>query len=280
MPIEREKLRTWVYDSLVQPPQRLGTSAVNLQLSDIESWVKHKAQEEGLLLRQNPLQSGVNLEKGDEDAIRECIWSLVIQGIVVPGSSNQGSYGSNLPWLQVTGWGRTCLQSGEYVPYDTGLYLGRLRSQIPELHQLIDLYLKEALNSFRSGNYLAVTVMVGVASEQILIVLRDAMTNAVQQDDRKRKLIDATDNQTAKRIHKALASYIDPIRKQLPDDLQESIGTQLDAIFHAIRTTRNETGHPTGRVIERVEAYAILQLFPVYASCAYGLVRWLANNSI
>ena len=189
-------------------------------------------------------------------------------------------HGSNLPWLQVTDWGKTCLQKGEYVPYDTGLYLRRLRSQIPELHQLIDLYLKEALNSFRSGNYLAVAVMVGVASEQILIVLRDTMTNAMPQDDRKRKLMEATDNQSAKRIHEALASRIDPIRKQLPDDLQESIGTQLDAIFHAIRTTRNDAGHPTGRVIERGEAYAILQLFQVYASCTYKLVRWLADNAI
>ncbi len=169
MPIEREKLCVWVYDALMQPPQRIGASGPNLQLSNIESWVKEKAQEGGLLT-QNSFQRTVNLEKADEDAIRECVWSLVIQGIVVPGYSNQGSDGSNLPWLQVTEWGKTCLQTGEYVPYDTGLYLKRLRSRIQELHKLIDLYLKEALNSFRAANYLAVAVMVGVASEQILVI--------------------------------------------------------------------------------------------------------------
>jgi hypothetical protein len=102
----------------------------------------------------------------------------------------------------------------------------------------------------------------------------------MREDDRKKRLIQATDNQTAKRIHEALATRIDPIREQLPPSLQESIGTQLDAIFNAIRTTRNDAGHPTGRVIERGEAYAILQLFPIYANCAYALIDWLTNHSI
>jgi hypothetical protein len=279
MAIDREKLRSWVYDCLVQPPLRIGAAGTALALSNIEDWVKQKAQEDGLL-RQNQLQSGVNLDKADEDAIRECIWSLVIQGVVVPGSSNQGSYGSNLPWLQITDWGKTCLEKGEYVPYDTGLYLSRLRAQIPSLDSIIDLYLREALNSFRSGNYLAVAVMVGVASERILIVLRDAIRNAMPQEDRRASFTQATDNQSVKRIHEALGKRIDPLREQLPGALQESIGTELDGIFDAIRRTRNDAGHPTGRAIEREEAYALLQLFPVYAKCAYALIDWLTSHPV
>jgi hypothetical protein len=152
MAIEREQLRAWVYDALARPPQQVGGNQ-QLQLSDIARWVKQRAQQNRLLPQDTQFASN-NLEKTDEDAIRECIWGLTIQGIVVPGSSNDSSYQANLPWLQVTQWGKTCLEKGEYLPYDTGLFLGRIRKQIPQLDAVVQLYLKEALNSFGSGNYL------------------------------------------------------------------------------------------------------------------------------
>ena len=70
----------------------------------------------------------------------------------------------------MTEWGKTCLENGEYVPYEAGLFLSRIRSQIPNLDPIVDWYLMEALNSFRSGAYLAVAVMTGVAAKRILIV--------------------------------------------------------------------------------------------------------------
>jgi hypothetical protein len=280
MPIERERLRLWVYDALAGPKQRLGIPDHQaVHLTNIAGWVKQRAQQENLLPPDTPFAQS-NLGKADEDAIRECVWSLVIQGIVVPGSSNDSSHQANLPWLQVTEWGKTCLEKGEYAPYDAGLFLARIRNQVPHLDPIVDLYLKEALNSFRSGNYLAVAVMTGVASERVLIVLRDAIHSAIPGGDRKKKLMEATENQTAKRIYEAISDRIDPIREQLPEELQESIGTQLDGIFQEIRRTRNDAGHPTGRVIERDEAYALLQLFPVYAKSAYALIDWLKANQI
>jgi hypothetical protein len=158
--------------------------------------------------------------------------------------------------------------------------LARIRSQVPNLDPIVDLYLKEALNSFRSGSYLSVAVMTGVASERILVLLRDAIHAAIQEVDRKKKIMDATENQTVKRIYEAVSKKIDPVRDQLPAGLQESIGTELDGIFHEVRRTRNDAGHPTGRVIEREEAYALLQLFPVYAKSAYALMYWLKKNQI
>jgi hypothetical protein len=87
-----------VYDSLVCPRSQLGNPSQPLSLTDISHWVKNKAQQAGFLPPENPLaSSGSNLQKADEDAIRECVWSLIIQGIVVPGCSNDSSYQANLP---------------------------------------------------------------------------------------------------------------------------------------------------------------------------------------
>jgi argininosuccinate lyase len=65
-----------------------------------------------------------------------------------------------------------------------------------------------------------------------------------------------------KRIYEEVSKRIDPIHEQLPSQLQESIGTELEGIFHEVRRTRNDAGHPTGRIIERDEAYALLKLLP------------------
>src|SRR5258708_22659317 len=242
MAIEREKLQAWVYEALVIPKARLGGGSQPLQLSDISRWVKQKAQQENLLSQDTHIASN-NLRDEDENAIRECIWGLIIQGIVVPGVSNDDTYRSNLPWMQVTEWGKSCLKKGEYLPYDTGLFLNRLRNQIDGLDQTVELYLTEALNSFRAGNYLATAVMMGVASERILIVLRDSIHAAIQEEDRKKKFSQDTENRLAKRIYEEVGKKIDPKRDQLPAELQDSIGTELTGIFQFVRRTRRRTSH-------------------------------------
>lgn len=70
--------------------------------------------------------------------------------------------------------------------------------------------------------------MTGVAAERILIVLRDVIVASITDDHRKRKLIEASENQTEKRIYEAVNNRIDPIREQLPAGLQESVGAELE----------------------------------------------------
>lgn len=162
------------------------------------------------------------------------------------------------------------------MPYEAGLFLSRIRSQIPNLDPIVDWYLMEALNSFRSGAYLAVAVMTGVAAERILIVWRNVIVASITEDNSKRKLIEATENQTAKRIYEAVNNRIDPIREQLPVELQESVGTELEGVFQVVGRTHNDAGHPTGRVIEKEEAYALCPAFSSLCQklmCADGLAK-------
>jgi hypothetical protein len=113
------------------------------------------------------------------------------------------------------------------------------------------LYLKEALNSFRPDSYLAVAVMTGVAAERILIVSRDVIVASITDDHRKRKLIEASENQTAKRIYEAVNNRIDPIWEQLPVELQESVGAEFGGGFQVVGRTCNDAEHPTGRLLKK-----------------------------
>jgi antitoxin component of MazEF toxin-antitoxin module len=84
--------------------------------------------------------------------------------------------------------------------------------------------------------------MTGVAAERILIVWRDVTVASITEDNRKRKLIEATESQTAKRIYEAVNNRIDPIREQLPVELQESVGTELEGVFQVVGRTHNDAG--------------------------------------
>jgi hypothetical protein len=66
-----------------------------------------------------------------------------------------------------------------------------------------------------------------------------------------------------------------PIREQLPVELQESVGTELKGVFQVVGRTRNDAGYPTGRVIEKEEAYALLSFSSLCQKlmCADGLAK-------
>lgn len=55
----------------------------------------------------------------------------------------------------------------------------RIRKEIPTLDVVIALYLVESLKCFRNGTFVASAVMLGVAAEQMMLVLRKAVYDAL-----------------------------------------------------------------------------------------------------
>jgi len=158
------------------------------------------------------------------------------------------------------------LAVGEYVPYDIGQFIERLKTRVPAVDQFVLLYLTEALQCFRAGTYLTSAVMVGVASERILLDLRSAIESALDTKQKKDKFA-ATAGKLVKRIYDEIQKRLDPIMERITTALKkEDISAELSGIFDLIRKTRNDAGHPTGRKVEREEAFALLQLFPSYCS--------------
>ena len=49
MPLDPDRLRAWVYDALVRPTSQVGANSGGLQLADISTCVKQKAQQAGLM---------------------------------------------------------------------------------------------------------------------------------------------------------------------------------------------------------------------------------------
>ncbi|HEY7330954.1 MAG TPA: hypothetical protein VH592_25175 [Gemmataceae bacterium] len=64
----------------------------------------------------------------------------------------------------------------------------------------------------------------------------------------------------------------------LTADIKENLDVALLAVFAMLRTNRNEAGHPTGKTVEREQAYANLIIFPTYLKKVYELMSWLKAN--
>jgi hypothetical protein len=268
-----EQIRAWVYECLRKP--LLDHLAA---LPQVVSYVQSAAEQNGVIEKPSSLQPYQTITPWIQDEVREVIWGLAFQGIIVPGIDSS-SQQAGLPYFKITEWGKRCLEKGEYLPSDVGHYMERLRKEIPPLDSIIDLYLTEALRCFRYSTFIASAVMVGVAAEFMMLVLQKAVYGALDSADKKKRFRDDAQGQI-KRVYDAVWRKLDPVREQMPDKLGESIGVDLVGIFELIRKTRNEAGHPSGKNIEREEADALLLLFPTYAKTVYAVIAWLATHPL
>jgi len=272
--IEPLQLREWIYDRLRKGP----ASNSPLELAEVARQIYGQATPSQL-----PRPMGAyEIPSYISDAVRGVIWELIIQGIVIPGTGIGSGAGSpELPFFQVTEWGKKCLESGEFTPYDTGKYIERLKAKVPYVGSTALLYLTESLSCFRGASYLGSAIMLGVAAETVLLSLRDAIHAALDTQAKKDKFTADTSGRPAKRIYDEVRKRLDPLIRKISGDLsKEDITAEIAGIFDLIRKTRNEVGHPTGRKIEREEAFALLQLFPSYCNISYEVIRWLNGKSI
>jgi hypothetical protein len=209
------------------------------------------------------------------------VWDLILEGVFAPGNS-VGSAGSSteLPFLHITDHGKKCFEAGELTPHDPECYLERIRKDSPSIDQTTLLYLGEALQTFRFGNHLATAVMVGVAAENVLLKLVDAVKVALDTPARQAKFNLAPNGKKAKILHDEVLGRLKSPINPIPATVNSVMDRHLNGVFDLIRETRNDAGHPTGRRMERSETHALLLLFPVYCKTAHELMTWLVTNKI
>ncbi len=210
------------------------------------------------------------LSAEDKEQLREVFWALFIEGVVILGMDRNNNA---WPFFCVTEYGTRVIAAGEVLPHDPDGYLNRLEADCPGFDPISRIYVSESLQCFLRGNYLGAAVMLGVASEKLFLDLLDAFKQSLPPDVQK-KLEDATNNRSVARQWAEFRKRFSSALGQLPNDLQDEIDTLLDGVFTLIRATRNQSGHPTGRLVDRDTMFAHLQLFRTYARRVCGLTRF------
>jgi hypothetical protein len=208
------------------------------------------------------LVGAIHQETGCSEAeVWEALWGLVGDGLLYLDTAGQGSGTDNWQW-RLSAEGQRIAKGGSWEPRDPDGYLDRIRREISDLDDLVELYLTEALQSFNGRCYLAPSVMLGVAAERAFLPMAQSYATSFV----------AGASAMAKELARPRSNYfalwtvfwkrIEPVRQDLPDGLADAL--TLDAIADLIRLTRNEVGHPTGRQTDEDTARVHLTIALMY----------------
>lgn len=219
------------------------------------------------------------LERGESALIHEVIWSLIVQGILVPGLNDDNK---EWPFIRLTDYGRRCIEKEAVLPHDPDQYLDDFCHNVTNADPVIVQYLTEALQCFLRDLQRAAAVMLGAASEKAILLLIDSYVNAIADPSRKAQ----TENHVAKansiyRKFDVFEKGFPTAKGNMPRTLIDNTDSLLRGVFDLIRNSRNEAGHPaSGEIISRDTNYSHLRLFTPYCQRIYGLISWFGSNSI
>jgi hypothetical protein len=220
---------------------------------------------------------GQFLTESEKNLIMEVVWSLITQGILVPGlnDSNQG-----WPFLRLTEYGQRCVAEDRILPHDPDGYLRDFRNTVPNADPTVVEYLTESLQCYIHGLHRSAAVMLGGASEQAVLLMIESYGNSIA--DRNAKQTFQTNFQRAPSIFRRYELFegkLIGIKHGLPRTLTDNVDSLLRGVFDLIRSSRNDAGHPAiGASISRDAVYSHLRLFPPYCKRIHDLIEWFTNN--
>jgi len=182
----------------------------------------------------------------------------------------------NPPFFHLTDQGREVLRHLSRDPANPDGYFTHL-SSVAKLNPIAESYIVEAIKTYNMGCYKAAAVIIGVATESILLEIREILVN-------KLKLLGHKYNKDLedwriKRVLDELKKVIDSKKSDIPQELFESYEAYWLAFIQQIRTSRNEAGHPSGLgAITEESVHASLLIFPELARLADSLSKWITND--
>lgn len=217
------------------------------------------------------------LSKGEQTLIMEIVWSLIVQGILIPGvtEGNQG-----WPFLNLTEYGRKCIQEDRILPHDPDGFLRDFHREVPNADSTVVEYLTESLQCYIHGLHRSAAVMLGGASEQAILLMIESYANSIADPIAKQGFESSVQkNQSIFRKFQLFERKFSGIKHQMPKELIDSVDSLLRGVFDLIRSSRNDAGHPairssTGRDV----VYSHLRLFTPYCKRIHDLIAWFSVN--
>jgi hypothetical protein len=256
--IEREVLRGAMLESLRREPPS--------QYVAFRNNVAKVLAERGLPVEGVAQGMEPTLRRLDDRRFREIMWQLINQGVLVQGIDASND---QWPFLSLSEWGEEYIQAGGPDVYDPDGYLRDLARDRP-LDDVEQRYLSQASAAFRADLPDAAAVMVGAASEHLLLLLADAIV-ANHGTGSASKVAKARDR-PALRLLTEISKYLEPRRANLARPLAESFETTFLGVANVIRASRNDAGHPALGHVDRDQAFVVLRLLPVYRQWVYRVI--------
>lgn len=217
------------------------------------------------------------LTEQEKNLVREIVWSLIVQGILIPGlnDSNQG-----WPFLSLTEYGRRCVQEDRILPHDPDGYLRDFHRDVPNADSTVVAYLTESLQCYVHGLNRAAAIMLGGASEQTVLLMIESYSDSITDPQAKQRFeASIQKTQSVFRKFELFERQFANVKQRMPRELTDNVDSLLKGVFDLIRNTRNDAGHPAiGASISRDSVNSHLRLFPPYYKRIRDLTVWFAAN--
>jgi hypothetical protein len=199
--------------------------------------------------------------------LAEYCWRLVGLGFLVPQMG--GTWGV----FHMTGRGRAFLSGMD----PTALVPGALDTKLAAIGfaqaDLPRQYARLAQDCFLAGHYEASVVMLGVATEALILDLAQGLSSVQKRllPRAKARPGSATARRDIAWIGDTLQNHRADIKRALvavsaDDGWIEPLRDLLAGTAQAIRLSRNDFGHPTGITTNQEDALQLLSLFPRFAA--------------
>lgn len=202
---------------------------------------------------------------------REIVQELITAGFLYPGTA--GDFSSGYPWLTITEYGKEAFLKEAWLPYDPEGYLKALKAKIPTIDDITLTYIGEAVAAYNRRHLLSATITIGVASENLMLLLIEAYTDWMKDVARKASFQKKVEGRFISTQYKEFKKEFVNDLKSLPKEFQTDWETYLDGVFNFIRLNRNDAGHPTGKQFDAKIVYANLQIFAEYAQFIFKLIE-------
>jgi len=223
---------------------------------------RHPETQVGTLL-DHLRQTFLRFDRAEEAVALEVLHELVTANIVMPGIDRAHL---GWPWLRVTQYGRQVIRQGKPLPFDPDQYLAAAQPRLAVIPPLALEVLREAVATYHRGYIRSSALLLGTASEVLIMQLIDAFVAGRPARDRQRLEALMADKSIYAR-YRLFREELDAVRGTLPltDAVSKDIEAIIDLIFNAVRLTRNEAGHPSGTPLNPILVATTLQAFPEYA---------------
>lgn len=240
---------------------------------------------------QSPTDSGGNLQSGSvlnavkekfsprstnreiEQAILTVFHDLMRTGVFAWGLDISNP---NPPFFHFTTRGRKALERLSRDPSNPSGYLRHIESK-GQLCPVSNAYLLEALECYNANLINAAAVMLGCASESLILSLRDQVVE--KMNSAAIPVPKKLDDWRIKTVIDSLFSYFNSNKSQFEKTLEENFDAYWTAFGKQIRTTRNEAGHPKNiDTVTEESVHASFLIFPEQASLIRNLGDWLAKE--
>lgn len=227
------------------------------------------------ILRETTRRLGITCDIAKEEAILTTWYDLFRTGYLAWGLNIANP---NPTFFHLTESGRRTLTSLNRDPGNPDGYLRHLAS-IAKLNPIAHSYLIEGLECYVYGLYKAAAVMVGGATESIILELRDT---TVQKLTLLGKSIPKNMNDwKIKTVSDAIHNFLDGLKSKFGPELRDEFEAYWTAFAQQIRAVRNDAGHPTSvDPVTPDTVHASLLIFPELAKLAHKLITWVTNDLI